>query len=286
MTLQRTIIESCNKVLRLANLKLDTLTAAKNAAQKLSAADQRGAFTKATYPVPDCFLESSHQSILDAMPHYAENFASFKDPVLNKVGYEYENDFYSCPDAEVLYTIVRTLQPKTIFELGCGNSTRITRLAIRDGNLDTKLICLDPYPRRDVEEFADAVHLKPVEDSNALELVKSLQSGDVFFIDTSHDVRPANDCAYIYGVLIPAVPAGVVVHIHDIFLPYDYPARLAFGDGASWGEQTVVAAMLQAKNAWDAIWPGYYLQHTLPNFASYFPASGCTNVKFFALNIS
>jgi hypothetical protein len=102
---------------------------------------------------------------------------------------------------------------------------------------------VDPAPRRSVADLADELHLRPVENSEALELVKKLQSGDVLFIDTSHDVRPANDCAYIYGVLIPALAKGVIVHIHDVFLPFDYPERFARGDGASWGEQTVVALL-------------------------------------------
>ncbi len=274
MTILRSIIEIANKLLGPANLKLDTLTAAKTAKANLDAAAKRGAFTAATYPVPACFLNSQHQTILDALPQYAPVFETLTDISRNQVGYQFNNDFYSSPDTEALYTILRTYQPKQILELGCGNSTRITRLAIRDGKLATKLVCLDPYPRRDVADFADELHLRPVEDSNALDLVKQLKPGDVFFIDTSHDVRPANDCAYIYGVLIPAVPAGVIVHIHDIFLPYDYPTRLAFGDGASWGEQTVVAVMLQDADAWEAIWPGHYLQKTLPTFATHFPHLG------------
>ena len=210
MTIQRKMIEVANRILGKANLQLDTLTAKKEARQRLLQAERRGAFSKPIYPIPACFATSSHQSILDAVGQYASIFETLKLSSLNQVGYEFSNDFYSSPDVEVLYTIVRIFKPAQIFELGCGNSTRITRLAIRDGNLPAKLICIDPFPRRDVAEFADQVVLCPVEESNALEIVKSLRPGDVFFIDTSHDVRPANDCAYIYGVLIPAVPSGVI----------------------------------------------------------------------------
>jgi predicted O-methyltransferase YrrM len=270
MTIARTAIELINRGLALANLKLDSMTSEKQRWAALDVAAQRGAFTKQAYPTPSCFANVSYQWVLDQQAQYRTVFDSFKSTASNAVGYQFGNYFYTSPDAEVLYTIIRTLQPKTILEIGCGNSTRITRQAIRDGQLASKLICLDPFPRRDVADFADQLHLKPVEDSNALELVQALQPGDVLFIDTSHDVRPANDCAYIYGVLIPAVKPGVIVHIHDIFLPYDYPEYFARGDGASWGEQTVVAMMLQSEQ-WDAIWPGRYLQTTVPDFSSYFP---------------
>lgn len=271
MSLLRSLIELFNKGLTPLNLRLDSLTQRKRDLGVLQAAIDRGAFTKQAYSIPACFLNSKHQAILDALPDYAEAFQAFSTTASNTVGYQFANEFYSSPDTEVLYTLVRQLQPKQILELGCGNSTRITRQAIRDGKLATKLICLDPFPRRDVAECADELHLKPVEDSNALELVQALEPGDVLFIDTSHYVRPANDCAYIYGVLIPSVKPGVIVHIHDIFIPYDYPIWLATGDGAGWGEQTVVIAMLQDAEAWEALWPGHYLQKALPDFPSHFP---------------
>jgi hypothetical protein len=274
MSLKRAILSNLNHILNRANLQLDTLTAAKQEDQRLATATERGAFTTPLYPVPSCFHASSHQTVLDAIANYSVEFEKFTDPTKNTVGYQFANGFYTSPDTEVLYSIVRHFQPKQILEIGCGNSTRITRQAIRDGSIETKLICLDPYPRRDVAEFADELFLEPVEASRSLELVKALQSGDVLFIDTSHEVRPANDCAYIYGVLIPQVPAGVIVHIHDIFLPYEYPEMMATGDAKTWGEQTVVSAMLQGNPPWDVLWPGHWLQRTLPNFAAHFPKLG------------
>jgi hypothetical protein len=271
MSLKRTILSLLNSVLRPANLQIDTLTAARQEDARLTAATARGAFQQPIYPVPACFLASSHQTILDALPSYATEFEKFTALSQNTVGYQFDNGFYTSPDTEVLYTIVRTFQPQHILEIGCGNSTRITRQAIRDGNLQTKLTCLDPYPRRDVVAFADELYLEPVEASKALQLVKSLSPGDILFIDTSHIVAPANDCAYIYGVLIPQVPAGVIIHIHDIFLPYEYPEKMATGDAKTWGEQTVVAAMLQGNPPWVVLWPGHYLQRTLPDFAKHFP---------------
>lgn len=274
MTIQRKLIQASNKVLSVLNLELDSLTASRKATRVLEEARARGAFTKQAYPIPACFLRSRYQEVLEQIGKSPETFNRLASAAENSVGYEYGNHFFSSPDAEVLYSVVRLFKPQIVLELGCGNSTRITRLAIREGELATRLVCVDPQPRREVKEYADELQLRRVEDSDALGLVTSLKPNDILFIDTSHEVRPANDCAYIYGVLIPAVPAGVIVHIHDIFLPYEYSDELSFGDGRLWGEQTVVAVMLQNEHAWEAIWPGYYLQRTLQGFANYFPHFG------------
>jgi hypothetical protein len=271
MTLSRKVIEVVNRLLRPLNLQLESLTLAKREQRRLKHAGSLGIFAKPVYPIPSCFERHQAATLLEALPQYREALDRFTAPSKNKVDYQFSNGFFSSPDAEILYTVVRTYKPKRILEIGCGNSTRIIRQAIIDGALDTNLTCLDPYPRRDIVEFADTLLLSAVEDSPVLALVAELVSGDILFIDTSHEFRPANDCAYIYGVLIPRVPAGVIIHIHDIFLPYEYPETFANGDAGLWGEQYAVRIMLQQTEAWDALWPGHYLQRTLQAFAEHFP---------------
>src|SRR5206468_5214202 len=98
-----------------------------------------------------------------------------------------------------------------------------------------------------------------------------LNPGDILFIDTSHEVRVANDVAYIYANLLPRIRPGVIVHIHDIFLPYEYPKEWVFDHCNLWGEQYILQAFLSHSDSWKVLWPGYYLQKTLPNFARHFP---------------
>lgn len=271
MTLTRQIIELSNRLLGKANLKLDSLTLTKREVARLDQAAERNVFTTALYPVPPCYTTHEAAPLLEALPKYQQELQNLRETSTNAVGYQLENGFYSSPDTEILYTLVRELNPKRILEIGCGNSTRITRQAIRDGGLQTKLTCLDPYPRRDVAEFADELHLCPVENSPVLKLLSELGPGDILFIDTSHELHPANDCAYIYCVLLPQVPTGVIVHIHDIFLPYEYPERMVRTDAGHWGEQYVVSVLLQNEHQWAAIWPGHYLQRSMPDFAQHFP---------------
>ncbi len=56
-----------------------------------------------------------------------------------------------------------------------------------------------------------------------VEVFAQLQAGDILFIDSSHEVRTGNDVLFIFFQILPALCPGVVIHLHDIFLPYDYP---------------------------------------------------------------
>lgn len=274
MRFQRTIINLANRFLTPLNLQLDSLTSQRIEKKRLDRVAARDNYSSPIYPTPECFENSNYQFILDALPSFDKELDCLACTSDNAVGYQYANGFYRSPDTEVLYTIVRTMKPKKILEMGCGNSTRVSRQAVIDGDLDTKISCIDPFPRRDVSGFADEVELSPVEDSKAAESVRKLTSGDILFIDTSHIVLPANDCAYIFCVLLPLVPSGTIVHIHDIFLPYEYPESLMLEDGRTWGEQYLVSVMLQGTSQWEVLWPGHYLQRNLEGFEKHFPRMG------------
>jgi hypothetical protein len=111
MTVLRNLIEITNAVLRPLNLRLDSLTAEKRRLAALDAAVQRGAFNKMTYPIPSAFLSKRYQEVLQQLEQHRVVFESWRSATNNPVGYEFANDFYSSPDAEVLYTLIRSLRP-------------------------------------------------------------------------------------------------------------------------------------------------------------------------------
>lgn len=279
MTIQRRLLDLANRVLRAANLRIDSRTALLKESNRINRLSATGWFSQRSYPIPPCFETARYHFVLDALLEVRSDIEKLRTPALNDVDYTFDNGFYSSPDAEVLYALVRKLHPKRILEIGCGNSTRVSRQAIIDGSLIAELTCIDPAPRRDVLRFADKSELLPVEESDAELLVSKLEPGDVLFIDTSHEVRPGNDCAFIYGRLVPSVPVGVFVHIHDIFLPWEYPEDFVRTEAPLWGEQYIVSAMLHGCGTWEAVWPGYYLQRTLPNFRQLFPHSEERNAQ-------
>ncbi|MEX0319789.1 MAG: class I SAM-dependent methyltransferase [Ruegeria sp.] len=199
---------------------------------------------------------------------HADALVALKDPARNQTGYRLGNGYYDSPDADALYLMIRRYQPKQVIEVGCGNSTRVTRQAIIDGGLETKITAIDPYPRADIAHVVDHFEQKRLEEVDP-GLFAGLEAGDVLFIDSSHVVRMSNDVAHLFCRIIPALKPGVVIHVHDVFLPYEYPKRF-FYDCPGWGEQYVLHALLHG-GEYEMLWPGYYLQQARPDAVKALP---------------
>ena len=206
--------------------------------------------------------------LVDAYTRHADDLAALKDPARNQTGYVTNNGYYDSPDADALYLMIRRFQPKRVIEVGCGNSTRVTRQAIIDGGLDTTITAIDPYPRADIAHVVDQFEQKRLEEVDPT-VFGQLEAGDVLFIDSSHVVRISNDVAHLFCRIIPALKPGVVIHVHDVFLPYEYPKRF-FYDCPGWGEQYMLHALLQS-GFYSMLWPGYYLQQERPDAVEALP---------------
>jgi Methyltransferase domain len=147
------------------------------------------------------------------------------------------------------------------------------RAAIDDRRLDTRLISIDPLPRRSVAAAAHRVIAEPVEQIGACAVFDSLGPDDVLFIDSSHEIRTGNDVVALLLNILPSLRSGVVVHLHDIFLPYDYPREWIVEHRWQWQEQYLVQAMLQGSDQFAVLWPGHYLQRILAGFSDHFVCS-------------
>lgn len=132
------------------------------------------------------------------------------------------NGFLPGLDAISLYALIRLHRPRLYIEIGSGHSTRFARRAIEDGQLDTKIVSVDPHPRVDIGAVADRSIQQAVEDM-PLDLFESLQAGDILFVDNSHRAFSNSDVTVVFLDIIPQLKPGVLVHFHDIFLPADYP---------------------------------------------------------------
>lgn len=267
MAFSTRIKDLINAALRPAGFRLDTLTAERAEAARLDALTAAGYYEQPAFPLLPAFAAMDPAPLLAECQAYRERFDSFADAAKNEVGFSYDNHFFSPVDTEILYTLVRRLAPSRILEIGCGNSTRISRQAILDGKLATRLICVDPCPRIDVAGFADELHRHPVEHLPSLELFESLVPGDILFIDSSHEFRSGNDCAFLYLRALPRVAPGVVIHVHDIFLPYDYPAKHPATVG--WSEQYVLQTLLAQREA-EVFWSSYHLLQKDPSLRERF----------------
>jgi len=163
-------------------------------------------------------------------------------------GYDPANDSYPPPDAHVLYAMVRDLRPRRIVELGSGQTTRVMAQACRENEREghaTQLRAFDPFPTAVDDGLPGLAELARVKAQDVPEEVFSeLQAGDVLFVDTTHTVKISSDVNHIVLRVLPLLAEGVVVHVHDIFLPYEYP-RFFFADFALyWAEQYLLQAFL------------------------------------------
>lgn len=190
-----------------------------------------------------------------------------------------DNRYYFRGDAEVLYAIIRRHRPRRILELGGGFSTLISAEACaanaRDGH-PVELTSVDPDPRiRLPERRAGTVRVERADARDLpLEAFLALEANDVLFIDTTHTVKLGSEVNRLVLEVLPRLRRGVLVHFHDIFLPYDYP-RPWLARGTYLNEQYLVHALLVENPNWEVLITlhalardrGPALQDAIPSFA-------------------
>jgi predicted O-methyltransferase YrrM len=177
--------------------------------------------------------------------------------------YYVANGQYPPLDAWILEGILRHLRPNAMIEVGCGFSSLITARVNRE-HLDRRLrfTCIEPYPRGFLQRGVDGIGellVEKVEDV-ALERFEALEAGDVLFIDTSHAVRTGGDVVWLFGRVLPRLRPGVVVHIHDVFLPGDYPEHWV-REGWGWNENYLVEAFLQFNRGYEVLLGAQWALH-------------------------
>ncbi len=134
----------------------------------------------------------------------------------------WNNGFLPGLDIMALYTIVAETKPARYVEVGSGNSTRVACKAVREHSPNTRIISIDPHPRAEIDHLADEIIRKPFENADTGWL-SELEPGDILFIDNSHRMLPNSDSTVFYLETLPLLKPGVIVHIHDIYIPHDYP---------------------------------------------------------------
>jgi len=166
----------------------------------------------------------------------------------------YNNGFLPALDMVGIYTIISKYKPKRYIEIGSGFSTIIAHKAIQENNLKTSVIAVDPNPRTNVLQIVEKLINKPLENVN-FQFLFDLEENDILFVDSSHRILPNSDSMIFFLEILPNLPKGVIVHLHDIYLPYDYPSFMC---QRLYSEQYGLAMFLLASN-------GKY-QPLLPNF--------------------
>lgn len=167
----------------------------------------------------------------------------------------WNNDFLPGLDIVAIYTMMASNNPKKYIEVGSGNSTKVAALAKKDNQLQTEIISIDPMPRAEIDHLADKVIRKPFEDIDYAEILK-LEAGDILFIDNSHRILPNSDSMVFYLEILPRLNPGVIVHIHDIYIPYDYPQFMC--DRFYTEQYGLMMFMLANPEKYKTIFPCYF----------------------------
>ena len=141
-------------------------------------------------------------------------------------------------DAAVAYALLRERKPQHIIEVGSGHSTRVLSRAL--GGVG-EIVAIDPAPRADIIDLPGVRVVPSPRQAAPPSLFDGLKAGDALFIDSSHILMPGSDVDILLNRVLPNAPAGLLVHIHDIFLPFDYPAIWGW---RAYNEQQGVVPML------------------------------------------
>lgn len=161
-----------------------------------------------------------------------------------------DNPMFGPSDAAILQGMIRHFQPKRILEVGSGWSTA----AMLDAAADVDVTCIEPYADRlrSVLRPDDRVTLveRPVQDSPPESL--TVDAGDFLFIDSTHVLKTGSDVGHLLLETLPSLPSGAIVHVHDIFWPFEYPAAW-LQEGRAWNEIYALRAFLTHNADWEIL---------------------------------
>jgi hypothetical protein len=228
-------------------------------------------------------LEAIVAAGADAYGPWVSTFAGFADEVsrVRRGGADpgeptTHNNWIPGGDALALYGLARTLAPARYVEVGSGISTLWIHRARRDGGTQTKITSIDPYPRADVDAVCDKVVRSPLE-SVDLSVFAQVAAGDMVFVDNSHLALLNSDVTTFFFDVLPTLPAGVVVGIHDIYLPDDYPSE--WGD-YYFSEQYVLAGLLLGgQDWWEPVYAAWWVANQRSLYAPLDPVWALPNME-------
>lgn len=167
------------------------------------------------------------------------------------------NAWFSPLDAIALTGMLRTHRPARMIEIGSGVSTKYARRAIGRYGLPTRLTSIDPQPRNEIDQLCDEVIRQPLEHCDP-KMFETLEPGDIFFLDSSHRAFQNSDVTVFFLEILPRLRPGVIVHVHDIYLPDDY---IAGHVQRLWNEQYLLAtALLFGSHRFEILFPSWFVR--------------------------
>jgi hypothetical protein len=207
--------------------------------------------------------EPAQLELLHSFLRFHDEYQRFPTaPSAERDGFYIGNHLFDGVDALVAYCMVRHFQPRLIIEVGSGFSSLVLgQAAAENGN--APLICIEPFPREFLRKGFPG--LRTLIEKNVqqidLEFFSQLDPGDILFIDSSHTVKIGGDVNYLFLEVLPRLKPGVIVQVHDIFLPFEYRRDWVLDEFRFWTEQYLLQAFLTFNSQFEVLLGNYYLSH-------------------------
>ncbi|MDR2173359.1 MAG: class I SAM-dependent methyltransferase [Burkholderiales bacterium] len=220
------------------------------------------------------FNETSHKQILkEDFPRFIGeyDYPEKESQTSETHSFFTQNGQFSWLDSRLAFVLLRKWNPRHFIEVGSGfSSLLIADINKRFFNSNCDIVCIDPYPRdflkKGVPGISSLIEAK-VQDV-PLSLFEKIHAGDVLFIDSSHVSKTGSDVNYLYFEVLPRLREGVIIHIHDVFLPNEYLKGWVIEENRSWNEQYVLRALLMYSSAFRVIFGSAYAYSVMPDLLS------------------
>jgi len=222
-------------------------------------------FAPPTKILPGINMREEEQ--VDMLKQFAQFYQEqpFSDNKESDKRYFFDNPAFAYADGLALYSMIRLMQPKRIIEVGSGYSSCVT-LDTNDRFFDFNIKCtfMEPYPDLMLKliepDDLPKIELLPIGLQDVeLDYFRSLEAGDICFIDSTHVGKIGSDVNYIFFHILPALKEGVIIHFHDIFYPFEYPKEWIY-DGRAWNENYYLRAFLEFNESFDILYFNDYMR--------------------------
>jgi predicted O-methyltransferase YrrM len=233
-------------------------------------------FDRTSVPAIDLRVEEQLRLISEIAPY--SNPIQFPTERGTRFRFNYENGFFDYGDAALLTGMLGRFASKRVVEVGSGFSSALMldySEHCREGAMD--LTFIEPYPDsmlRGLLRAEDAERCRVIEapvQTVPLEVFAQLEANDLLFIDSSHVSRIGSDVNYLFFEVLPMLAVGVIVHIHDIFYPFEYIPEWVY-EGRAWNEAYLLRAFLTFNDSYEIrLFSSYLYNHHRATVAAAMP---------------
>lgn len=199
------------------------------------------------YGVSGCDVKEQVNFVMDCCPSDLSAALPGMNIHLTAIRENGEDGGYGPIEADFLYCFIRRHRPAKVVQVGCGVSTAIILRAANDAGYRPEVVCVEPFPTPFLQQANEEGRIRLIkEKAQKVDLAEltSLRSNDLFFVDSTHTVKPGSEVNRIILEVLPRLSPGIWVHFHDIYFPYDYKRDILAGDLFFWAESTLLHAFL------------------------------------------